>query len=62
MPPTKVKPRSCSKEALYKAVMAINKALMFKTVKDQHCSANTVSIVSDMSEYYVPNEGDTIKL
>ena len=55
MPPTKVKPSNCSKEALYKAVMAIEKALRFKTVKDQHrCS--------DMLEYYISNEGDTIKL
>ena len=62
MPPTKVKLSNCSKEALFKAVMDINRSMRFKTVRDMHRRQNSISIVAIIAEYYVPKNGDTIKL
>jgi hypothetical protein len=62
MPPTKVKLSNCSKEALFKAVMDVNRNMRFKTVRDMHRRQNSISIVAIISEYYVPKNGDTIKL
>ena len=62
MPTTKVKLSNCSKEALFKAVIDIHKSLRFKTVRDMHRRQNSISIVANMSEYYVPKTGDAIKM
>ena len=62
MPPTKVKLSNCSKEALFKAMIDINRTMRFKTVRDMHRRQNSISIVAIMSEHYVPKNGDTIKM
>ena len=62
MQPTKVKLSNCSKEALFKAMIDINRTMRFKTVRDMHRRQNSISIVAIMSEHYVPENGDTIKM
>jgi len=62
MPSTKVKLSNCSKEALFKAVMDINRSMRFKTVRDMHRRQNSISIVAMISECYVPKNGDIINL
>ena len=62
MPPTKVKLSNCSKEALFKAMIDINRTMRFKTVRDMHRRQNSISIVAIMSEHYVPKNGDTIRM